>query len=868
MAPADDIENLLAEALARFDDGGEAAMAEFVAAHPQWQLQLERGIRRCREMGLLGSKPAVGEHPERLGEYRLVRRLGGGGMGVVYEAVHEPLGRRVALKIIRPELLFFEGARERFRREVDAFARLEHPSIVPVYASGEHEGVPYFTMELLDGVTVEQATAALRDRDPAELRGADLRALMPVPAEANGDVFDEPWWRLALRVGHQVALAMRHAHLRGIVHRDIKPSNVVVTPHGQAVVLDFGVAQMHAARDLTRSGAAPGSPAFMSPEQRRGLATDERTDVFSLAATLWQLLTLQRPFRDGDAANAVDTLPALARLQRAAPPELDLVLRTAMDADRDRRYRDMASFAADLQAVLERRPIAARPLGLDLRLLRWCQRHRVIAASAAVALVGAAAMWIVLLVVQRDAALALSREQERTGESLGTSLEALHGILVRLGNEQLRTVPLAERVAHGVLQEAADLYRVLLQRHPDNTKVQWQGGQALHALAMSFERQGDTTQALTTVREAITWLGEDRPVSPSALNIRAHAWMSVASWTNAATDKTAAFAAIARAEADFTALEAFPSQRAESLRCRAELQTSLSLLHDETKEPAAVEAALQRGVALQRECMQVGPQVAKDPSLLSLRLCNLGKLYQRQDRRTEARPLFDEALALAKALPAEGTWPPPAIQIAEAQEGIGQLLLRDKDPAAEEFLLASLRTREEAVTQFPNNLEFRIRLGGAMHNFARHVLGQGGRTAEAIGWFEQARDLQQEALQRSPQNVMAIEFLGKHLELIGQCQLALRNGAGVAAAGKALAELPTRSPLVAVRAADFAVRAWMLGGKRDDALLDDAMVRLLAAEERGLRAAQLPAKLFDVMPESPELTAWRTRIAARVGSPP
>src|SRR5690606_18288686 len=226
--------------------------------------------------------------PERLDDFRLLRRLGGGGMGVVYEAEQMQFGRRVALKVIRPELLFFEGARERFQREVDAIAKLSHPAIVPVLASGEHDGVPYFVMELLSGATAEEACAALRGRDPSELEGSALRGVVDRGGQTDetAEAFHGPWWQVCTRFAHQVALGMRHAHLRGIVHRDLKPSNVMLTPHGQAIVLDFGIAQVGTGRELTRSGATPGSPAFMSPEQIRGDSTDERTDVYSLAATL------------------------------------------------------------------------------------------------------------------------------------------------------------------------------------------------------------------------------------------------------------------------------------------------------------------------------------------------------------------------------------------------------------------------------------------------------------------------------------------------------------------------------------------------------------------------------------------------------
>jgi hypothetical protein len=211
----DPIEDLLAEALARYDQGGDEAVAEFVQEHPAQRTALQRGIERCRSLGMLGTT-ATRDFPERLGEFRLVRRLGSGGMGVVYEAEQTSLNRRVALKVVRPELLFFEGARERFRREIDAIAKLEHPAIVSVYFAGEHEGVPFFTMELIAGATIEQACTRMQGRDPATLRGDDLRALA-ASEHATGELFMGAWWEAAVRVAQQIALGLRHAHLRGAI---------------------------------------------------------------------------------------------------------------------------------------------------------------------------------------------------------------------------------------------------------------------------------------------------------------------------------------------------------------------------------------------------------------------------------------------------------------------------------------------------------------------------------------------------------------------------------------------------------------------------------------------------------------------------
>jgi serine/threonine protein kinase len=882
--PAEELEDLLAEALAKFDEGGEDALAAFVAAHPQHAAGLERGIRRCREMGLLGkaSTTVARAHPERLGDFKLVRRIGGGGMGVVYEAVQEPLGRRVALKVIRPELLYFEGARERFRREVDAIAKLDHPAIVAVHAAGEHEGVPFFTMEMLDGVTVEQLSARLRERNPAELRGEDLRSLVATgdttTGSASGELFGGAWWEVAVRATLQVAQGLRHAHLRGIVHRDVKPSNVIVTPHGQAVVLDFGVAQVRAARELTRSGAQPGSPAFMSPEQRRGEATDERTDVFSLAATAWQFLTLQRPFRDVDAGRPQEELPPLQRHNRAAPHELDLVLRTAMDPERDRRYGDMAQFAADLQAVLDRRPIAARPLRWSLRLLRWSQRHRATAVALAVTAIAGVVMVAVLYVVQRAAQTelrhandslattnstlattnaeleraksALESEQQKTRASLDTALESLHAVLVRLGNDQLRAVPQADAVAHGVLLDAAALFRSLLAQHPDDAKVRWQGGRALQALAMSHERRGENEQGLAVMREALAVLGDEVPGDATLRNVRGHAWKTLASWLADTADRDGTRVAIERAERDFAAFADDPSPvlRADALRSRAALAASRSHMHDEATDPAAVERELRAAVELQRACIALGVPDDKDPGLLVMHLSNLGKLLQRQRRAAEARPVLEEALAAARALPERGTWPPPAIQVAEVQDALGSTLRDLQDPAADQLFRDSIAAREQAVAQFPSVLEFRVRLGGTMHNFAMLLWNRGEQYRdEALQLFERARALQQEALARSPRHVMAVQFMANHLHMLAYCNAILKRGERVLDAAEALAALPDRNATRALNAAGWYVSAWRLLGRDDSELLDAAMALLLDAEQRGLTLAMFPPKGFEVL---------------------
>jgi serine/threonine protein kinase/tetratricopeptide (TPR) repeat protein len=879
--PADELERLLAEAVAIHDRGGDGALASFVAQHPSHTSALERGIRRCREMGLLGraDRAAAETEPKQLGDYELVRRIGSGGMGVVFEAIQQPLGRRVALKIIRPELLWFEGARERFRREIDAIAKLEHPSIVAVHDAGERDGVPFYAMELIAGLTLDAIVAQMSGRDPASLDGAALRAQM-ARADASGEMFRGAWWEIAVRIGRNVALGLRHAHLRGIIHRDVKPSNIMITPHGEALVLDFGVAQVRSARELTRSGMAPGSPAFMSPEQRAGLAIDERTDVFSLAATLWQFLTFERPPTDETSIDpaAASPLPDLRQRHRTAPRELDLVLRTAMDPDRERRYPDMGAFADDLQAVLDRRPIRARPLGLRLRAWRWSQRHRVAASALAFGALALIATIVVWSVVERSARerledrneqLAraqthLAAEQARTRASLDTSLEALHSVLVRLGNERLLAVPRAQAVAHSALVDAAALFRELLARHPDDEEVRWRAARALQALAMSFERRGDMTNAFAVLEEALSVLGDATDVSPTIRNIRGHAWKTMASWCALTPDRAKLEHAFARAEADFAEPGSDVALQAESLRARSDLASSRSQSLVESREPEAVEEQLRRSVELQRACMALGVRDAKDPSLLVMRITNLAKFYERRQRGSEAEPLLAEAIEIASSMRADDQWPPPTLLLAEAQETLGNVLLQRQDQGAEQLLREALSSRRTAVEQHPEVLEVRIRLGGCLHNFARYLLAN-RRSDEAIERLEEAREIQESALARSPGHPIAVDFLAKHLEMLAYCHSAKADVAALLVAVRRLVELGSSDAARELRLADYLLRAHRSPGVSAPELLDEAMAALLRAEHGGLTAKQLPPGGLADLESREDYRAWRTRIEARTG---
>ncbi len=400
---ADALETRLAQAIDRLaaGDGPESALDAACADAPELRETLRRRLSLLAEMGVLGDESSA-ENPSRVGRFRVLQKLGGGGMGVVHLAFDEELQRTVALKLIRPEQLWFDGARQRFQREVDIVARLAHPGVVPVYSVGEEAGLPWFAMELVRGCSLADALTDLAGRDRATLRGADLEAVVmaraaridaaqggdskPSPKSDGGWLYTGSWEQTCLRIVARVAETLEHAHQRGVLHRDLKPSNIMLTAGGggasRALLVDFGLATSGDASEITTTGARLGSLPYMAPEQTRGEtdSLDARCDVYGLGVTLFELLTLEPPFRaPSDPALLADIQSGRHRPPREIAPELsweaETVCLTAMEPDAPRRYGSADELAADLEAVLAHRPIAARRAGPWRATRRWIQRH-------------------------------------------------------------------------------------------------------------------------------------------------------------------------------------------------------------------------------------------------------------------------------------------------------------------------------------------------------------------------------------------------------------------------------------------------------------------------------------------------------------
>jgi len=367
-----------------------------------------------------------------LGDFCLLREIGQGGMGVVYEAHQISLNRRVALKVLPDHITRRPAAVERFRREAALAANLAHPGIVEIHTVGTESGTHYFAMEFVEGAPLDRVIDRSSEEGLDSLTGDSVaRAVRTeshrldtgeaeIPGPSPAPTWNRNYIATVVEIAAQVAEALEHAHRAGVVHRDVKPANILVRADGTVKLTDFGLARQEDLPSLTRSGEFGGTPYYTSPEQAAGRTVDHRTDVFSLGATLYELLTLRRPFSGETTREVLNNILAQEpgdpqKLNPGVAPDLAAVVLRALEKDPERRYSSAGALAEDLRAFLEYRPVTARRISAAARAVRWSRRHRAITAtvlgSAAVLL--AAGVWFVLSLHAKNVELTLARDEAR-----------------------------------------------------------------------------------------------------------------------------------------------------------------------------------------------------------------------------------------------------------------------------------------------------------------------------------------------------------------------------------------------------------------------------------------------------------------------
>ncbi len=452
LEPTSEVINILEEFLTKLEAGDRLNPEDLTARCPALAEPLKACLASLEFLhgaSLSLRDPATPELPSatecqtdlgRLGDFQLVREIGRGGMGVVYEAEQISLGRRVALKVLPFAAALDARQLQRFKNEAQAAACLHHTNIVPVFGVGCERGVHYYAMQYIEGQTLAAIIKNLR-------RGKDCGSpgLISEPGDRHATAWSQATEapaalpahvRAAALLGMQAAFALEHAHQLGVVHRDIKPANLLVEA-GAAIapganeaeassarlwVTDFGLAHCRQGQvGLTVTGDLVGTLRYMSPEQAMAqpIGVDHRTDLYSLGATLYEFLTLEPAFDGHDRHEllrqiAIEEPRPVRKVNKAVPADLETIVLKAMAKNPAERYATAQEMASDLRRFLREEPILARPLTLLKRTRRWARRHRPVMLSAAVAMLAALTVlagsigWIM-----RDGA---ARQARLTGE--------------------------------------------------------------------------------------------------------------------------------------------------------------------------------------------------------------------------------------------------------------------------------------------------------------------------------------------------------------------------------------------------------------------------------------------------------------------
>ena len=455
------VETLAEEFLARRRRGEQPNIADYAEKFPQWAQEIREvfpTIPMVEELKPRADDPtnSLASHstpaPRELGDYRIIREIARGGMGVVYEAEQISLGRRVALKVLPWHGLLATTQIKRFEREARAAAQLHHTNIVPIFGVGETQGTHYYVMQFIRGQGLDKVLAELqrvlmnRAGKPSRITAADLLHSVsefaapspllsptvdtadmsenpddtdpsqPMPAGdtsatsiASERLVDRDYWFSVARIGAQAADALAHAHQQGILHRDIKPANLLLDAQGTVWITDFGLAKSSDHDNLTHTGDVVGTLRYMAPEcfsaERE---VDQRSDIYSLGLTLYEMLALRPAFDATDRSQLMRQVlecqpPRLRALDPDIPSDLETIIHKMIERAPRCRYETAQEAGADLQRYLDDEPIRARPIPWHERTRRWTRRHPGVATLAsllamllivtAVASFGAAGMY-------------------------------------------------------------------------------------------------------------------------------------------------------------------------------------------------------------------------------------------------------------------------------------------------------------------------------------------------------------------------------------------------------------------------------------------------------------------------------------------
>jgi eukaryotic-like serine/threonine-protein kinase len=912
----DFLAKILDEYLLAIEHGDPISPGDLLARHPDLTDELRgylSGLQKIHcavapaadRQAWVSSGPSGPTMSGELGDFRFVRELGRGGMGVVYEAEQISLGRRVALKVLPFSAAVDERQIARFKNEAQAAAQVNHPHIVPVFAIGQDHGVHFFAMQLIEGQSLSELLDQWRDTEASLISTSSPAGIRSQTGQTQGRL------KTISTIGIQAAEALHAAHEIGVVHRDIKPPNLLVDENGKLWVTDFGVARCKTNSNLTETGNIVGTLRYMSPEQAQGEAAlvDHRTDVYSLGVTLYELATLRHPLEDvPDAVLAIEAnrsnYPPPRHWNRSIPPDFQNIVLKAMSSARDERYATARELAEDLQRFQDGRPILARRPSVASRLSRWAARHRalLVTATGVLALV-VAGLAVTLIIVagqrsQKDQALRIATVRFRQAR------EMLDRFGARVNEGLASEVPGAEAVRKQLLAEMLPYYRQFATESAGDPDLQAD-------LAITFSKIGDLSeqlgsladaeQAYSSAREIFHRLAATKVSSPEhrknlalccnnlaqvlqkrgatdtartqfdqALKLQqqlvatnpasseyrsgiATTYSNLGLLLSQSGDKSRAAECFRSAISIQQALLNTAPEDEMNLKALAASYNNLSALFIDA-EPETARKWLDQALALQLRLVRSHPQKRDYQADLALTYNNLGTTYSRLARWTDSEHCLVDATTIQSRLVAVG----PLItayrrdlaisynNLGMTQSGAGDL------SAAEQSFDKALAIQQQLVTALPSDAGLSSALGGIYNNLGMvHLHAQ--RLSDACADFEQAIKHQRQAHEQGQDVVHYRESLSKHY--YNYAQLLLKQGRPADAAAAILTRRnlwPTDPERLLRVAQDLAAACkQMPPGSSRDHNLAEVRATLDGARHAGLTAMpDLTASPFDVLAAS------------------
>ncbi len=798
--------------------------------------------------------------PVRLGDYRIIREIGRGGMGVVYEAEQESLKRLVAIKLLPRRLTVHEDRRARFQREARTAAQLHHSNIVPVFGVGAHDGYDYFVMQRIRGVSLAAFVATLSRKDrnaPPPTNLTELIALVgqmltghqnTVATLTNANVPRDSYWTAIARLMAQAAGALDYAHEQGVLHRDIKPGNLLLDEEGVLWISDFGLAKAVDHDNLTAAGDVLGTLRYMAPEQFAG-TIDERSDQYSLGITLYELATLRPAFGNSERSALISAimsaaLPAPRSIVPDLPRDLETIILKATAADPDRRYVRLRALQADLEDFIADRPIRARRLTTTERTLRWVRRHRQLAAALAVTATLTLAIAVVSTIAyfQVSAANAITSnalrdtqaQRERAARTAQLALDTLDAIFEPFAPTEV--------LVAGELTDDTDEITLTVARPPI---VSPENADLLTSMLAFYQRLAAQEADLPNVQRKI-----------------AAAWARVGEINERLGNVEAARIAYVEAQSRYRALSANVQHASTYRLARAQLHNQIGRLHQIEDSPTRAAASFETALALLTLKSDETPSVEHDLE----RARTYFLMAQRPDPMPGARPRGpgrrpppDHLFGLIRHGADPGK-PHPAAALNSAVEILERLVPnKKKDPRAAHLLarcLAAKRPHHGFRTGFARSRDVR-RATAILEDLAKRypripqyrvdladVLARWPDGPDTLERVERAEAILDQLVTERP-NVPAYRFSLARVQL-RRGQAARRQGEvevariAISAATHALQQLSERFPKVTSYTIAAAFYEWEYGrllvqhGAVDDAtaILQSALQRIASLGRR------------------------------------